>query len=65
MLLYHLPGLTNRELQDLFVDYASQFVDGMERQLPHNSMQEIRVHLKAINEEINKRRIEGRWETTN
>jgi hypothetical protein len=59
-MLYNVPELSNQELQHLFVEQSKLFMSGLDKNMPFSELKAIRVLLREITEELDKRRKDGR-----
>jgi hypothetical protein len=55
-MLYYFPQLTSEELHELFVCETKRFMEGLDSGLPHNELWLIRMTIKQILEELNRRK---------
>ena len=58
-MLYNLPLLSNLDLMIAFMNESKKFMDGLNKKLPHNELNEIHQSLKNISRELDRRRENG------
>ena len=58
-MLYNLPLLNNLDLMIAFMNESKKFMDGLNKKLPHNELNEIHQSLKKVFGELDRRRENG------
>lgn len=55
-----LSNLSNDELKNLYMEESMQFREGMDKGLPFDTLKEIRISLKEIQAEMDRRKTTGK-----
>ena len=55
-MLHYLPQLNNIELCELFLEETKRFMEGLDSNISHNELASIRLTIKQIMDEMEKRK---------